>query len=414
MPEIAEPPESQSTESETEIVSPESQSTASETEDPNRPSSALQSEAERAYQRILDAIFRGDLLPTEDEPSSEIVLQKRFNLGSRMPIRMALAVLASEGVVAQRARHGFWVVDYSAHDLRQIGAMRADADAMVASFLGASISGEGITTESEFQRIYDARRYIEESLGAMLNLAKQAPAGDVGPKVEMAFADYDTRFHVFIAAATDYTLAARHIRQWRNLVRLYRAQHHIHYTGQDLLDICVEHQNLFELAARPNEERFDGIDAMIEEAATSHVMASLRRAGVSEEPPEAREDPRDFELPTDLLLDINRLKGLASVWLTDPQSDMRTLTSWAYIREGERVVLYSREWRSSWERAAPDVEVSIEGEQLRLRAREATADERDEYWPKFVQKNLYLANEASPTENGILVVCEPSNGSDSS
>lgn len=282
---------------------PEQQRDALENEDPNRPSEALQTQAERAYRLILNGIFRGDLLPTYEKPLSEVILKDRYErlgIGSRMPIRMALAVLASEGLVAQEARHGFWVVDYTAHDLRQIGAMRADTDAMVASFLRASISGEGVTTERDFQRVYHSLEIIADSRRRMELLATQAPQGTVDLDVEIQFASHDTRFHTFIAAATDYMLAARHIQQWRNLIRLYRAQHQIHYTGQELLAICAEHELLIQLAARPTAERFEGIDveiehraAMIEQAATAHVTASLSRAGVGEETDEETNDTRD-------------------------------------------------------------------------------------------------------------------------
>ncbi|MCK8645603.1 GntR family transcriptional regulator [Mycobacterium colombiense] len=259
-------------------------------EDPNRPSEALRSQADTAYQGILDDILTGELSPTESNPSSETTLQERYGLGSRMPVRMALAVLASEGLVAQRARHGFWIVDYSAHDMEQIGAMRADADAMVASFLGARVSATMITTETDnFERTRNALGHIRASFHAMQDLANVARERGVTPDLEKDFADHDTRFHTFMAAATDYTLAARHIRQWRNLVRLYRARQKVHYSEEDLAQICDEHRKLADLALRPVEDRFDGIEALIEQAATDHVRASLWRARVTDKPTEARQ-----------------------------------------------------------------------------------------------------------------------------
>jgi len=272
-------------------------------EDPNHPSAALQTQAEKAYRLILNEILRGALLPTVDKPSSEVALLDRYGrygIGSRMPIRMALAVLASEGLVAQRAKHGFWVVEYTAHDLRQIGAMRADIDAMVASFLGSSISGVGVTAESDFQRIDQSLAIIADSRQQMEDLATHAAQGTVDLDVEMQFATQDTRFHTFIAAASDYLLAARHIQQWRNVLRLYRAQHEIHYTGQELLAICDEHQLLMQLAARPAEQRFEGMEieiedraALIEDAATAHVVASMSRARTGDDTDEDVTDPQD-------------------------------------------------------------------------------------------------------------------------
>ncbi len=243
--------------------------------DPNHPSVGARSHAVEAYERILTDILRGDLSPTEDEPSSEIALQTRYGFGSRMPIRMALAVLASEGLVAQRARHGFWVVEHTERDLLQISSMRADADAMVASFLGASLTDGTITTESDkFRRIY-------EPLQAMDRLAIETPPGEVQLDVEMEFADHDTRFHTLIAASTGYTLAARHISQWRNLTRLYRVRHGIRYTGTNLREICGEHNKLMELIGLPVGQCPDDIDALIENAATSHIEAALSRCNLA-------------------------------------------------------------------------------------------------------------------------------------
>lgn len=270
-------------------------------EDPNRPSGELQTQADTAYRNILADILRGALLPTETDPQSELSLLKRYepDIGSRMPIRMALAVLTSEGLIAQRARHGFWVLDYTATDIRQLAMSRSDTDAMAASFLGASISGEGITSEADFQRISQSLDIIGDARQRMKTLAEHAPKGTVDLDVELQFATQDTRFHTFMAAASDYMIAARHIRQWRNLLRLYRAQHEIRYTGEELLSICAEHEYLTQLAMRPIQEHFDGENIEIEnrsdliaQAAAAHATASLVRARVGVEDDEEPEDTR--------------------------------------------------------------------------------------------------------------------------
>ena len=264
----------------TVIEPPPAESSSPNVEDSNQPSDELRSQAAHAYDIILTDILSGDLLPTKERPSSEKTLQDKHNFGSRMPIRMALAVLASEGLIAQRARHGFWVVDYTDHDLKQIGAMRADADAMVASFLGARIADGTVKTESsEYLRILGAVARMEE----LANDVRQHQTVDFD--VEMEFANCDTQFHAFIAEATNYTLAARHIHQWRNLVRLYRVRRGIHYTAEDLNNICGEHRQLIDLFDRV-KDRPIGIDAQIEHAATSHIANSLGRcsADLAEQP----------------------------------------------------------------------------------------------------------------------------------
>ena len=76
-------------------------------------------------------------MPTEGEPLSENWLAKESQVESRMPARMALAVLAGEGLILQRARHGFWMVEYDFDDIAQIVEMRADVEARVVEVLCA-------------------------------------------------------------------------------------------------------------------------------------------------------------------------------------------------------------------------------------------------------------------------------------
>src|SRR5271156_785164 len=61
-----------------------------------------------------------------------------------------------------------------------------------------------------------------------------------------------------------------------------------------------------------------------------------------------------------------------------------------YLREGGRVILVAsqggRDTNPMWclnLTANPKVSVQIKGEVLQLRARDATTEERDEYWPKL-------------------------------
>ncbi len=86
-----------------------------------------------------------------------------------------------------------------------------------------------------------------------------------------------------------------------------------------------------------------------------------------------------------------------------------------YVREGDRVVLVASRGGSDkhplWYlnlKADPKVSVQIRNEVLQLRARDATAEERAEYWPKLAAVYPALDDYKSWTDRTIpIVVCEP-------
>ena len=59
-------------------------------------------------------------------------------------------------------------------------------------------------------------------------------------------------------------------------------------------------------------------------------------------------------------------------------------------------------------KADPDVSVQIKDEVLRLQARDATAEERAEYWPKLVAMYPTFEDYQSWTDRAIpIVICDP-------
>ncbi len=86
-----------------------------------------------------------------------------------------------------------------------------------------------------------------------------------------------------------------------------------------------------------------------------------------------------------------------------------------YLREGDRVILVAshggRDKNPLWYlnlKTDPKVSVQIKDEVLRLRARDARAEERKEYWPKLVAMYPSLEDYRSWTDRKIpIVVCEP-------
>jgi F420H(2)-dependent quinone reductase len=85
-----------------------------------------------------------------------------------------------------------------------------------------------------------------------------------------------------------------------------------------------------------------------------------------------------------------------------------------YMREGDRVILGASRAGSDknplWYlnlKADPSVSVQIKDEVLRLRARDATAEEREEYWPKLVAMYPNFEDYQSWTDRVIpIVICD--------
>ncbi|EFG77640.1 hypothetical protein A5675_10780 [Mycobacterium malmoense] len=86
-----------------------------------------------------------------------------------------------------------------------------------------------------------------------------------------------------------------------------------------------------------------------------------------------------------------------------------------YLREGNRVVLVASKGGSDknplWYlnlKANPEVSVQIKDEVLRLRARDATEAEREEYWPKLDKMYPSFGDYRSWTDRVIpIVICDP-------
>ncbi len=94
--------------------------------------------------------------------------------------------------------------------------------------------------------------------------------------------------------------------------------------------------------------------------------------------------------------------------------ELRT-TPTLYLRDGDRVILPAsfggRSANPTWYlnlKAHPTVEVQIRDERLRLSARDATDQERKQYWPALTKMYPPYQGYRDATDRVIpLVVCEP-------
>ncbi len=86
-----------------------------------------------------------------------------------------------------------------------------------------------------------------------------------------------------------------------------------------------------------------------------------------------------------------------------------------YLRDGDRVILPAsfggRSENPTWYlnlKAKPTVEVQIGAERLQLSARDATDQEREQYWPALIKMYPPYKGYRDATDRVIpLVVCEP-------
>jgi DNA-binding GntR family transcriptional regulator len=176
---------------------------------------------EQVRRWLLAELLHGRVpLPTEDEPLSENWLAKESGVESRMPARMALAVLAGEGLILQRARHGFWMVEYNLDDIAQIVGMRADVEARVVEALFAESSPRNPDVWGEVVRVSKELEQLFKAGGTPADLA-----------------DLDAQFHVGLALTGDLQVAARHIDEWSNQIRLFELQNRLeNVPGQETID----------------------------------------------------------------------------------------------------------------------------------------------------------------------------------
>lgn len=100
---------------------------------------------------------------------------------------------------------------------------------------------------------------------------------------------------------------------------------------------------------------------------------------------------------------------------TGRKSDEPRTTATLYLRDGERVILPAsfggRDENPPWYlnlKENPEVRVQIRAERLDLIARDATAEERAEYWPRLVEMYPPYRKYREAADRVIpLVVCEP-------
>lgn len=106
---------------------------------------------------------------------------------------------------------------------------------------------------------------------------------------------------------------------------------------------------------------------------------------------------------------------VALLTTTGRKSGQPRVSPLLYLRDKDLVILVASRGGSDrhpmWYlnlKADPKVSVQIKDEVLQLRARDATAEEREEYWPKLVAMYPSFTDYQSWTDRVIpIVICDP-------
>lgn len=203
-------------------------------------SSKSASRTDEAYSRLRSEIIRGEIRPNERLVAAD--LAERLAI-SRTPVREALQLLASEGLVVG-VKRGYAVREHDPESVREIYEVRAALEGMAAWLTAARASDE------EIQRITD--------LGAHhLDLAR-------APRQELV--DANSEFHsALLTAAANPRLERINRRNSEHFFNYRIAQL---YSNDEAHDSVVGHAKIVEALQQRDADAADA-------AARAHVFEAL-------------------------------------------------------------------------------------------------------------------------------------------
>lgn len=200
--------------------------------------------SEVAYERLRDAVIRGELRPNERLVETE--LAKRLEI-SRTPIRAGLQRLVDDGLVL-RSRHGWVVKEHSADEVREIYEIRAALEGF-----GARLAADR-ASDQQLERIGS---YYPRDLAPLL----------AGPREHLV--GLNRVFHTVILSATGnqrLVVTWQRSREFNLNMQLARR-----YGDEEMAGALRGHHAIIDaLKARD--------PAAAEEAARAHVGLALQKA----------------------------------------------------------------------------------------------------------------------------------------
>ncbi len=200
--------------------------------------------ATAAYERIREAILRGDLRP--NERLVETALAEWLEI-SRTPLRESLARLEAEGLVTSLTR-GWIVREHTEREVSEIHEVRAALEGM-AVFLAADRA-----TDSEIESILD----FHAMHGVEALAATGRTAGD-------GFVEYNDAFHEMIVVAS----GSERLREFIHLNRKFFFTYRIAklFTSDDVQHTMAGHDEVVAALAVRDGERG-------ERAMRNHILAT--------------------------------------------------------------------------------------------------------------------------------------------
>ena len=190
--------------------------------------------------QLRDLLVSGEFQP--GQVFSENVLAQRFGT-TRTPVREAMAILASEGLIEQTPQVGASVRVLTNNETAELVRVRIAIEQLVVEELCNRSGPNGI---GPLQELLD-RMYAAEK------------AGD-----KVAFLDADTEFHCMTAEVAGYTLSANILRRARDRMRILGMTALL--PELSMVDVLAEHQAIL-----------DAIKAKQPAAAKKAVKAHMAR-----------------------------------------------------------------------------------------------------------------------------------------
>jgi DNA-binding GntR family transcriptional regulator len=211
---------------------------------PLRATTEAPTRSREVYERLRDAIVRGELRPNERLIEAELATNLRV---SRTPIRESLPRLAAEGLIVSRGR-GWVVLEHSADEIREIYEVRAAL--------------EGYATRLA------AERATVEQVEHIRTMAQGEPKA-MGKLPRDEFVVLNERFHSAVIDAAGNARLAQTIQQTRTYYFNQRIA--VVYSQQEVVDAFVGHQQIADAIYRR-----DGDEA--ERLTRAHVGEALEAA----------------------------------------------------------------------------------------------------------------------------------------
>jgi DNA-binding GntR family transcriptional regulator len=217
------------------------------------------SKRREAYDAIRDRILRREEpFLSSDERTSERVIAEQYVGMSRTPVREALAVLTSTGIVNQIPQSGVEVRDVNSDEAIQALRLRAGMESVIVEEIASHALGGGDELRQSLDRL-ETLCGDEDQVGFMLE---------------------DTTFHVNLARLGGFHTSLTTLQGLRDRVHLFRLKQPL--TEADMHAVITEHATLIDAlashdpVAAPDALRahIDSTRARIEGAAASEKAES--------------------------------------------------------------------------------------------------------------------------------------------